>query len=98
METVSLQEIVAERGYECFTLICDIEGHEYDLVCNEPGVLCKADTIILETHARLIGETRTQELLGKLTEMGFRSVDEESFVIVLKKTTFSLKREVCDDN
>jgi hypothetical protein len=87
--TTRLRDIVTERGYGSFTLICDIEGHEYDLIRHEADVLQKAHTIILETHARLIGEAKTQELLERLKEIGFSMIEKESFVLVLKRSPVS---------
>jgi FkbM family methyltransferase len=79
----SLGDIVNHRGFDSFTLICDIEGFEYELILNELDVLRKVDTIILETHARLIGEEKTAHLLSKLVETGLRVIDQDSYVIVM---------------
>lgn len=80
-----LGDIVKRRGFDAFTLICDIEGYEYELVLNELDVLKEADTIILETHARLIGEEKTAQLLSKLVETGLRIVDQDSYVVVMSR-------------
>jgi FkbM family methyltransferase len=80
-----LAGIVNRRGFESFTLICDIEGYEYELVLNELDVLRKADTIILETHARLIGEEKTAQLLRKLAETGLHVIDQDSYVVVMSR-------------
>ena len=86
VRTTSLREIVNERKFDAFTLICDIEGHEYDLLMNDADVLRKVDTLILETHARMIGEAKTNRLLSQLEELGLRMVDRESFVVVMKRS------------
>ena len=83
--TTSLGDILSERGFQTFTLICDIEGHEYDLVQHEGELLQKADTIILETHARMIGTAKTQTLLNAIKELGFHMIDEGSLVVVLRR-------------
>jgi len=80
-----LRDIVEGRNFNSFTLICDIEGYEYELVLNEADMLQKADTIILETHARVIGEAKTTQLLDRLKEIGFRMIDQESIVVVMKR-------------
>jgi FkbM family methyltransferase len=85
VDATGLGAIVAQRGYERFTLICDIEGQEYDLVLREAEMLKKVDTLILETHARLIGEVKIREMWEKLTSLGFRKIHEESFVAVLRR-------------
>lgn len=88
----SLRDIVTKRNFGSFTLICDIEGSEYDLVFNEADVLKNAATIILETHSRFIGEAKNTELLEKLEDLGFRVVDQEATVIVLKQSPVSNSR------
>jgi FkbM family methyltransferase len=80
-----LRDIVDGKNFNSFTLICDIEGFEYELILNEAEVLQRAQTIILETHARVIGEAKTAQLLDKLKEIGFRMVDQESIVVVMKR-------------
>ena len=69
----SAGKLVTGRGFSKFSLVCDIEGKEYDLVCNEIEILKKADVIIMETHARLIGEDKNKFLIGKLTAARFQS-------------------------
>jgi len=86
VKTTRLRDIVSSRKFKSFTLICDIEGHEYDLVQHEADVLAHADTIILETHARIIGEAKTLEMLDTLKQLGFRTVKQDSFVYVLSRS------------
>ena len=86
VKATSLGDIVSRRKINSFTLICDIEGHEYDLVQHEADVLKHAEIIILETHARMIGEAKNAELLAKLKEIGFEKIDEEATVVVLKRS------------
>jgi FkbM family methyltransferase len=86
VNTIRLDDIVTRKKIESFTLICDIEGHEYDLVQHEADVLKHAEIIILETHAWAIGETKNLELLGRLHDIGFRKIDEESSVLVLRRS------------
>ena len=85
VEAVQLTDIVEQRGFQTFSLICDIEGLEYDLVCQESTVLTKADSIIMETHARYIGEDKLRLMMTKLEGAGFRIVEEIGFVVVLRK-------------
>ncbi len=84
--TTTLSSIVTQRGYDRFALICDIEGHEYELVQHEPHILEKVDILILETHARMIGETKHSEMMRRLAQLGFRTVEEDSFVVVMRRT------------
>jgi FkbM family methyltransferase len=85
VKTVALGELVHDRGFKRFSLVCDIEGLEYDLVCQEADVLKNADTIIMETHARFIGEEKLRMMMTKLEELGFKVVEEIGFVAVLQK-------------
>jgi FkbM family methyltransferase len=83
--TVKLGELVQDRGFNRFTLVCDIEGLEYDLVCHEADVLKNADTIIMETHARYIGADKLRDMMAKLKDLGFTIVEEIGFVVVLQQ-------------
>ena len=86
VNTIRLGDIVRQKKMDSFTLICDIEGYEYDLVQHEADVLQHAETIILETHVRTIGEAKNSEMLGKLENIGFRKIDEKSSVVVLRRS------------
>jgi FkbM family methyltransferase len=86
VKAVHLGSLVAEHGFARFSLVCDIEGKEYDLVCHEIEVLKKADVIVMETHARLIGEDKNKVLISKLTEIGFQVVEEDGFVITMRQS------------
>jgi FkbM family methyltransferase len=86
VEAVQLGRLVTEHGFDKFSLVCDIEGKEYDLVCQEIDVLKKADVIIMETHARLIGEDKNRFMLRTLTNAGFRIIEEDGFVITLQRS------------
>jgi len=85
VQTVELREIVRDHGFSRFNLICDIEGLEYDLVCHEMDVLRNADTIVLETHARFIGEDKCRLMMSKLEHAGFSIVNETGYVVVLRQ-------------
>jgi len=85
VKALQLSSLVAEHGFGRFSLVCDIEGKEYDLVCHEIEVLKKADVIVMETHARLIGEDKNKDLISKLTKIGFKIVEEDGFVITLRQ-------------
>ena len=85
VDTVALGELVDDRGFKRFNLVCDIEGLEYDLVCREADVLKNADTIIMETHARYIGEERLGIMMSKLEQLGFKIVEQIGFVVILQQ-------------
>jgi hypothetical protein len=78
-------ELITHRGFNRFTLICDIEGVEYDLVCQETEVPKNADTIIMETHDRFIGTEKSGLMMTKLEGLGFSLVEKTEFVVVLRR-------------
>ena len=86
VETIRLANIVHDYQFTRFALICDIEGHEYQLLEHEPDIVAAAETIIMETHARIIGEDKIAALLRTLQDMGFAIVDTTGFVVTLTKT------------
>jgi hypothetical protein len=85
VQTAQLRDLVDDREFSRFNLVCDIEGLEYDLVCRETDVLKNADTIIMETHARYIGEDKFRLMMSKLEELGFRVIEQTGFVVVLRQ-------------
>ncbi len=85
VEATRLQELVRDRGFSRFNLICDIEGLEYELVCQEAAALECADIIIMETHARFMGEEKVRFMLSRLEELGFRIMEKTGFVVVLQR-------------
>lgn len=87
VKTLRLRDIISARSFKSFTLICDIEGYEYDLIRHESEVLASADTIILETHARYIGEPKTLELLTTLRRLGFETVNQDAVTYVLRRSS-----------
>jgi FkbM family methyltransferase len=85
VQTAQLGDLVRDRGFNRFTLICDIEGLEYDLVCHETEVLKSADTLIMETHDRFIGAEKSGLMMTKLEDLGFRLIEKTEFVVVLRQ-------------
>jgi FkbM family methyltransferase len=85
VEATQLGKLVAGRGFSGFSLVCDIEGKEYDLVCHEIDVLKSADAIIMETHARIVGEEKIKLMMNKLTDIGFKVIEEDDYVITLRQ-------------
>ena len=83
--TARLGDLVRDRGFTRFSLVCDIEGVEYELVRNEADALQTADTIIMETHGRLIGEEKLNFMMTRLQELGFRVIEETGYVVVLQR-------------
>jgi FkbM family methyltransferase len=69
------------------TLLCDIEGQEYELVKNElPLISKRVSNIIMETHPQLIGHAKTTEMLAALASVGFETCDIIRDVYVLTRS------------
>jgi hypothetical protein len=66
-------------------MICDIEGGEVDLLTQAD--LAGINTIIIETHYRIVGKAPTDQLIRKLIIEGFSIDLENSFrhVLVLQR-------------
>ena len=79
VKATNLQSILEENGIERFTLICDIEGSEVQLLEHEGALIGKrAATIIIEMHQKLYGLQRRCELLTKIENLGFCSAWSQS--------------------
>lgn len=73
VETVTLEQIFQRRSFEIATLICDVEGSEFDLISKEAPLLAqRVGLLILELHERLLGPDRTRQVWERLTTIGFR--------------------------
>jgi FkbM family methyltransferase len=73
--TVTLRQILQERGFPTVSLICDIEGAEYELVRQEGGVLRDhVAWLFLELH-RYMDESGVQ-LQSTLKALGFELVEQ----------------------
>jgi FkbM family methyltransferase len=79
----SLASLAAESGFNGFTLICDIEGHEYELLRQEPEAVAQARLLILETHERYIGPEKHQFVLRQLAELGFQIAEQIETVLAM---------------
>lgn len=82
----SLKAIVDEFDFEEFTLICDIEGGEADLVKFDGDILRdRVATLILEVHENIVGAELVRNMLLNLEEMGFVSSYNDGGIYVLQK-------------
>jgi len=87
VKTVTLDKLARERGFTRFTLVCDIEGSEVDMVAREKDLLAAAvDTLILETHPKVSGVAQTTSMLDHLKNLGFDTLNEDSGTLVLKNS------------
>ncbi len=84
--TTNLQEIVAKFNFDKFTLICDIEGAEVDLVKFDGEVLRdRVTTLMVEVHEYIHGEEPIKNMFQALEKMNFESVYDKGNVYVMQK-------------
>lgn len=88
IQAITLGSIVKHYAVSSFTLICDIEGHELDLVKYESNELAKASVIIIETHPHLypLGLQDQSLLISDIKQIGFDLVEIKSDVCVFEKS------------
>jgi len=88
--TATLSSVVQQYDTPVFSLICDIEGAEVDLVREEAALIEKsAHTIIIEIHSNMIGSDRVDWLLSRFGELGFVQVHRELDVHVFRNVALS---------
>ena len=51
----------------------------------EMEALNKAELIIMEVHPHMLGEEKVRELLSRLADNGFKTLDRSGLVVVLGK-------------
>lgn len=84
--TISLRKIIDEYKFNRFTLICDIEGAEIELIKNEGDIFReRVQTLIIETHPGITGEKSVADTLMQISHMGFSVVFESEDTHVLEK-------------
>jgi FkbM family methyltransferase len=85
--TVQLAEIVQTHGFETFSLICDIEGAELDLIEHEADLLReRVKTLIIEWHPHTVGAARTTAAQNAIAALGFNRLSSEGDVCVYRRT------------
>jgi FkbM family methyltransferase len=84
--TIDLRSIVEENRFERCTVICDIEGGEFDLVRHESQILKeRVETLILEVHEWAASKERVIELFRDIAGLGFRTVFSEGDTYTFQK-------------
>jgi len=75
VETLTLSNLVKSSGMEHFTLICDIEGTEVEVISNDINILAEqAVVIIMEIHTDFLENLVVENLLKQLDDAGFRII------------------------
>ncbi len=80
IKAVSLSDLCAEHGITgLYSLVCDIEGMEYDLLENDGQALKKCQCAIIEFHPHIFRES------GRTANRFFEMIEELGFVIAEKQ-------------
>lgn len=83
--TTTLQEVAQANQINEFTLICDIEGTEIELLCHEAlFIQSHIKLIIMEVHPGIVGEIKTKDAIDKLQALDFKLIHHEQDVYVFK--------------
>lgn len=88
VETTTLGDLHKQiRGKEGYTLICDIEGAEFDLCQRESAVLAQAGLIIVELHPKVYprGTTDEELIVTSLNNVGLDIIDKQEDVWVFRR-------------
>jgi FkbM family methyltransferase len=87
VKTTTLENLLQERHFDNFALICDIEGQEYELILREPETIRKAELIVLEVHPHILGNEKVEFLLSTLKNLGFCILSHSKNVISFRKSS-----------
>lgn len=86
----SLESIADGRRWEEFSVICDIEGAELDLVDNELEVLStRAVFLLMEIHPAFVGTEETEAMLARLRQVGFVERERREDVFAFENSRLS---------
>jgi FkbM family methyltransferase len=78
VETTTLRDILDKEAFPTFTLICDVEGCEIDIIEYEIDLLKdRAVMTILELHPHLTGSEQAAAALGLLLQAGFKIIHSD---------------------
>ena len=82
----SLANVLARAGFGEYTLVCDIEGTELELVRNEAALLARCRLAIVELHPDVFADRGSSEddFIGLLAGAGLDVVDRDANVIVAR--------------
>jgi len=81
---VTLAKLHGDLGApDGYSLVCDIEGAETDIIANDADTLARAGFILLETHPTFYagGEAEAETLITTIQDLGFRRIEQRGVVI-----------------
>lgn len=87
--TITLSQVAKLSGFSTFTLICDIEGAELDMIENDVECLQnQVTTIIMEIHPETMGKTAVEVGIQRLSSLGFSELAQHQDVYVFTKVQY----------
>jgi FkbM family methyltransferase len=87
IQAVTLGGILERYPFERFTLICDIEGSEFEMIEREREILdARVALIIIEIHERMLGPDSTRLLHANLKKANFEIIRRIGETYVLRRS------------
>lgn len=87
VKTISLREVLKEIDWQRFSLVCDIEGAEVELIAHEKELLKnRVSMIIIELHPDIVGQDEIDNTLDVLKNSGFQKLSQENNVYVFRNS------------
>jgi FkbM family methyltransferase len=78
--SITLERIVSRPGFERFSLICDIEGAEAELVRHELAFIAdRVAFVLVEIHPRILGDHGVDEVVNALLGAGFQLAEHNGW-------------------
>jgi FkbM family methyltransferase len=72
--TFSLADLERKYGWSFDAMVCDIEGGESEFFADNPGFSARCKAIVIQFHAKLIGEAACEACRKLLRESGLIQV------------------------
>jgi FkbM family methyltransferase len=88
---IQLSDLVDTYVSESFSLVCDIEGCEVDILVNDTGALTNCSQIFMELHKTDYNGRKytTEDVLEKLCGLGFELVERDGNVVYMENSRFN---------
>jgi FkbM family methyltransferase len=92
VSTRRLGSVARDVGFDRFTLICDIEGGEIDLLNHElPLLRQRVGLIVVEFHPSLYGQEHAETALALLRDAGFQLIDHAENTFCLRNSLIAAR-------
>jgi FkbM family methyltransferase len=87
--TVTLSRVLSQNSIGDFSLVCDVEGAEAEMISADKEAFRRCHFIIIELHSTKLGDRimNVPDLLSQVEGLGFRLVEQQGPVFALKRAT-----------